>query len=440
MHPQQLKHIVVFFILLILIPTIAFEAASPSSEALVVEIKPPWDGIDPGVAECVIDALGKAETSASVMIILVDSYGGWLDSALNIGDAIYSSKVPVVGFVSGKALSAGTLILLPTHVLAVSSNSIMGAMQPVSYDPLTGSVRYLNESKVLNPIIEKAVLYAGSRGRNVSSVKEFITSNLVLNAQETLRLGLSDLIVDSIVDLISNINGREVTVASNTSYVINVRGYRYHTCSLRSRTLSLLSNTLFSTVLFSIGVMALIFSVASGNLYGVSLALLFLILGLIGSGFNPNLASLIMMALGSLLLTLELLVIPGFGVAGITGIAFLLFGILLLPTSIPVTTALTSEQLAMFRITAMVVGLVGITAVTFIFMKLVKIRKMKKQLFNLEGKVGRAVDRLVPNSFGYVVVEGEYWLAKSEETVEPGDLVYVVKYMENYLLVRRHGP
>ncbi|MEM1600739.1 MAG: NfeD family protein [Sulfolobales archaeon] len=429
---------VVVLLLVILTLTIGFEATTTGSTALVVEIKPPWDTIDPGIAECVIEALDLAESSTSVLILAVDSYGGWLDSALAIGDAIYSSKIPVIGYVAGgKALSAGTLILLPSHIIALSQNSIVGAMQPVSYDPLTGSVRYLNESKVLNPIIEKAVLYAESRGRNVSLVKEFIVGNLVLNAQEALKLGLSDLIANDIADLIAKVNGVEVTIASK-KYVLNIEGYRYYSCSLRSRTLSLLSNTLVSTVLFSVGIMALIFSIASANLYAVPLALVFLILGLIGSGFNPNLASLIMITLGSMLLMLELLVIPGFGATGIAGIAFLVFGFLLMPTSLPVTTVLTPEQLAMFRVAAIALGLLGGSITTLIFVKLVKIRKMKKQLFSLEGKVGKAVDRLTPNSYGYVFVEGEYWLAKSEDIVEPGERVYVVKHMDTYLLVRKY--
>ncbi len=424
-------------LLLTLLSVPAFDAAS-WNEALVVEIRPPWDTIDPGTAECVINALSEAESSKYVLILLVDSYGGWLDPALAIGDAIHSSKAPVIGFVAGgKALSAGTLILLPTHVIALSPNSIVGAMQPVSYDPLTGSIRYLNESKVLNPIIEKAVLYAEARGRNVTLVKEFITSNLVLNAQEAKDLGLSDLIVNDMSELLAEINGMEVTTASGTQ-TIQVVGYKYYTCGLRSRTLSILSNTLISTVLLSVGVMALIFSIASANLYAASLALVFLILGLVGSGFNPNIASLIMVTLGSLLLMFELLVIPGFGVVGVAGIILLVFGIMLIPSSIPVTTALTQEQLVTFRITAVVLGMIGAATTTLIFVKLFRIRKMKKQLFVLEGKVGKAIDRLTPNSFGYVIVEGEYWLAKSEETIEPGDPVYIVKHMENYLLVRKH--
>lgn len=435
---QQIKLALSTIFLALLLQLSVFESLTPINDALVVEVRPPWDTIDPGIAECVKEALEVAEASRSALIISIDSYGGWLDSALAIGDAIYTSKIPVIGFVAGgKALSAGTLILLPAHIIALSPNSIIGAMQPVSYDPLTGSVRYLNESKVLNPIIEKAVLYAEARGRNTSLVKEFVINNLVLNANEAQRSGLSDLMVGDLKELMSEVNGREVKTVAGT-YVLNVKSYRYYTCSLRSRTLSILTNTLVSAVLFSIGVMALIFSIASANLYAASLALVFLILGLIGSGFNPNLASLLMIALGSLLLMLELLVIPGFGITGVAGIIFLTFGILLIPTSIPPTTALTPEQLTALRITAIIVGGVGASTTTLIFMKLIKIRKMKKQLFNLEGKVGKAVDRLAPNTFGYVFVEGEYWLAKSEEIIEPGELVIVTKHEDTYLLVRKH--
>lgn len=410
------------------------------NNALIVKIMPPWDVIDPGIAECMVDALNEAEASNKALIVMIDSYGGWLDSAFTIGDAIYTARVPVIGYVAGgKALSAGTLILLPMHVVSLSHNSIVGAMQPVTYNPLTGAIEYVNESKVLNPIIQKALMYASARGRNESVVQEFIRSNLVLDSRKAVELGVADFEVGNLDELITKLNGMIVNTSSG-SYVINIHSYTYFTCSLRSRALSILTNSLVSSVLITVGVMSLIFALASANLHAIPLALVFLLLGLIGSGFNPNIASLLMILLGSLLLALELFVVPGFGITGISGIILLVLGLMLTPTSIPSTLILTPQQIEMFRIISTAVGALFASLTSFMLVKVIKAKRMRSRIFSLEGKVGRAVDRLAPGTSGYVLIEGEYWLARSDEIIEPGELVYVVRQEEKYLVVRKHGP
>lgn len=430
--------VLLIFLLLTLTTAVYYGEALTIDKALVIYVGPPWDNIDPGITECVLNALSYAEDTNSILILELDTYGGWLDSAFTIADAIYSAKTPVIGYVvGGKALSAGTLILLPTHVIALAPNSVIGAMQPIVYDPLTGSIRYVNESKVLNPIIQKATIYAGGRGRNTSVVEEFVRSNLVLSSYDAVKYGIADFIVVDLNELIKKVNGVEVSINSN-KYIISIKSYQYYTCGMRSRTLSILTNPLVSSVLITVGVMALIFSIASAHLYAIPLALLFLILGLIGSGFNPNIASLMMLVLGALLLALEIFVIPGFGVTGIAGIAFLVFGILLIPSSIPTTLILTPEQILLLRLTALSLGIIGGSVMLLIVREVVKIRRMRKHIFNFEGSVGRAIDRLTPNSYGYVFVEGEYWLAKSEEVIEQGELVYVVRQEGNYLVVRKY--
>jgi len=410
-----------------------------SATALVVEVRPPWDTIDPGVAECVLTALNEAESANRVLIISLDTYGGWLDSALTIGDAIYNAKVPVIGYVSGgKALSAGTLILLPTHVIALSPNSIIGAAQPVTYDPLTGSVKFINESKVLNPIIQKATSYARIRGRNESIARLFIESNLVLDADEALNAGVADLIALNINELISKLSGRVVNTSGGT-YIIKVSSYELYDCSLRSRLLSILTNSLINSILLTVGVMAMIFSIASANLHAVPLALLFIVLGLVGSGFNPNLASLLMILIGAVLLALEVFVIPGFGITGVSGIVFIILGTLLIPSLIPSATSPPPQYLALLRSAVISVGVIGGFLTGFITFKILKVRKVRRQLFTMEGKVGRAIDRLEPGRYGYVIIEGEYWLAKSEEIIEPGEQVHVIKVEGHVLVVRKHG-
>jgi membrane-bound serine protease (ClpP class) len=50
---------------------------------------------------------------------------------------------------------------------------------------------------------------------------------------------------------------------------------------------------------------------------------------------------------------------------------------------------------------------------------------MKRRLGGLPKGEGRAVDDLGPDKPGYVVVEGEYWKAKSGEPIPSGSRVQV---------------
>ena len=423
--------------------TLHVAQGSPSSvettitEAILVSVKPPWDTIDEGIKECIIQAIDQAEDVGAAVIISVDSYGGYLDAGFAIGDRIASSRVPVISFVSGgKALSAGTLIILPSHIVAIAPHAIIGAMQPIAYDPVTGSYTYVNESKIVNPIVEKAVTYAKMRGRNTTAAELFVRKNLVLNAGDAVRNGVADVIATSINDLLSKIRNVEVNISNNV-YRLRIEHVTTYGCSIRSRLISIFSSPLVSSVLLTIGIMGTIFALLSGKLPVIPVALLFLILGLLGSGFSPNLIALFMVLLGAILLAVEVFVTPGFGALGIAGIIFLALGFALIPSSPPSAISPPPNYLEQFRVFAMGIGL-GLGSFTgFIIYKVIQAKRSKPVLFTAVGKVGRAIDDIEPGKEGFVMVEGEYWRAISDERIPKGAKVRVVRMDGSRLVVRR---
>ncbi|MEM1796786.1 MAG: ATP-dependent Clp protease proteolytic subunit, partial [Zestosphaera sp.] len=192
---------------------LSFQASGVITRAVVVEIKPPWDVIDSGVKECFLDALSKAESEGKALIYLVDSYGGYLDAAYTIGDAVSNSKIPTVAYVSGgKALSAGTMIILPANIVALHPSAIIGAMQPVMINPVTGELQFVNESKIINPVVEKALSYARLRGRNETLVKDFVVKATTVNAEKAVSYRVADMIVQDLPTLLRSLYGYEVSV------------------------------------------------------------------------------------------------------------------------------------------------------------------------------------------------------------------------------------
>jgi len=404
--------------------------------ALIVSITPPWDTIDEGVRECVDAALTEAEENGYALIILIDSYGGYLDAGFNIADRIALAKAPVIAYVSGgKALSAATLIILPSHVIAVSPQAIIGAMQPISYDPMTGTYSYVNESKVINPIVEKAISYAKQRHRNTTATELFVRKNLVLNSESAVKYHVADLVANNLNDLLNKLRGKVINI-DGRNVTLNIVSTKEFMCSIRSRVISAFSNPLINSIMMTIGVLGTIFALLSGKLPIVPLTLLFLLLGLLGTGFNPNLISLFMILLGGILLAVELFVTPGFGVLGISGIVFLAIGFALMPSA-PSGFAPPPAYLEQFRIIA--VGIAsGLGAFTgFAVYKIVEAKRRESKYFTPVERVGRAVDDIKPGSEGFVIVNGEYWRAISDEFIPKGSKVKVVRMEGAKLVVKK---
>ena len=406
------------------------------TKALGVYVTPPWSTIDEGIKECIISAIDEAERSGEAVIIFIDSYGGYLDAAYGIADRIASAKVPVIAFISGgKALSAASLISLPAHLIAISPYAVMGAMQPVAYDPLSGSYRLVNESKIVNPIVEKAVSYAKLRHRNTTAAELFVRKNLVLNAEKAIKYHVADLIASNVDELLSKIKGMNLSIYGKT-YILKISTVTSYSCSIRSRLISTFSNPLINSILMTIGVLGTIFAILSGKLPIIPLTLLFLLLGLLGTGFSPNLISLFMILLGAVLLAIELFVTPGFGVLGITGIIFLAIGFALLPST-PSGFSPPPGYVEQFRIVAVSIAS-GLGAFTgFIVYKVVKAKKRRPEHFVITGKVGRAIDDIKPGSEGFVIINGEYWRAISNEFIEKGSTVVVIGMDGARLVVKK---
>jgi membrane-bound serine protease (ClpP class) len=88
-------------------------------------------------SELVAEALESAERiGASALVIAIDTPGGVWDSTQGIIGLIERSNIPVIAYVHPRgatAWSAGTYIVVSSHVAAMSPFSIIGSCQPRTY-------------------------------------------------------------------------------------------------------------------------------------------------------------------------------------------------------------------------------------------------------------------------------------------------------------------
>ena len=209
-------------------------------------------------AEYIITGIETAnKTDANAIIIRMDTPGGLMEPMRDIVQAILASKVPVITYVSpggARADSAGTFILLASHVAAMAPTTHLGAATPVS---LTGGDDFgpdtpgneqpssenkngdgegettpetdnqspgsAMERKVLNDAISYIRGLAEAHGRNADWAEQAVRDAATLTATEALEQNVIDLIADDRDELLTVAHGRDVTV-NNEEFIMDIEG------------------------------------------------------------------------------------------------------------------------------------------------------------------------------------------------------------------------
>ena len=177
------------FILFLLLFLSISCSASENSSVLLVEIN---GTIDQSTVEILKEAMQQAKNENSeVIILLLNTPGGGLSETFEIAEMINTSQIPVVGFVyptGSAAWSAGTFILMSTHIAAMSDYTIIGSAQPVEIT--FEGTKLVNDSKTINALVKLIETRAEMYGRNQTTAGKFITENLDLNSTMAKEYGV----------------------------------------------------------------------------------------------------------------------------------------------------------------------------------------------------------------------------------------------------------
>lgn len=429
------KYLLFFIIITYLFSAFTFVHSSSSGNVVLVEVN---ETITSATAEVIDEVITYAEENgASAVILVLNTFGGSVDSTYKIIERIQISNVPIIGYVyptGAKALSAGTYILMACSYAAMAPYTTIGAGQPVL------GLEPTNETKFVNPLKEEMRMLAKMHGRNVTQAERFVTSNDVLDAEEALRMGVIEVIANSPEELLKMADGHKVVVNGRTM-TLNLAGKeitRYRP-SIRVHFLRAISDPMINALLFTIGILALIFGLTSPGYGPEVIGIVLIILSLMGQGFNIDVLAIGALILGVLLLLVEIHT-PGFGILGGSGIVLLAIGLIILVAK-PFTVTLIAEEFVKGMIVATLTLIALLVAFfSFVIYKAYKAIKVKKRLKPYPEGIGRAVDEISPDKEGYIVIGGEYWKAKSQEgTIPIGSKVEVVGFEEGTIIVRKRG-
>ncbi|MBS7653091.1 MAG: nodulation protein NfeD [Candidatus Bathyarchaeia archaeon] len=361
----------------------------------------------------------------SAVLLLIDTPGGLLDATMGIVELIERSRVPVIGYVyppGGKAWSAGTYILMATHIAAMSPNTLIGSAQPVSFEPLGGGSRPIEDPKTLNALEKYMMERARAHGRSEEVAKRFVRENLNLNDEDALSLGVIEVRAKNVEELLEKVDGREVEASGRTITLRTSKaGIIEWSPSLRVRLLGFISEPILAYLLFIVGFWTLIFGLSTPGLGAEMAGGLLLLLGLIGLGLmGANLGAILLILVGFALLLAEFLT-PGFSILGGGGLVCLLLGSLLL---FPGEWAVGAEWLNTLYTVMIVVPLSLGAFFIFVAYKVVTARRRRPFEMGIVGETAEAVGEI--KGEGFVRLRGEMWRARSETIIKDGGRVKVV--------------
>lgn len=404
--------------------------AGPDNKVLVLEIS---EAITPASDDIVADAIEKAENeNFEALVISLDTPGGGLEETQIIIRDIENTSVPVIGYVpeSGKAWSAGTLILMGTDIAAMAPFTVIGSAQPVQIS--AEGTKPIEDEKIINALVKFSVATASKHGRNNTFAEEVITKNKNLDAQEALGAGVIEYVAPSIPNLLAQTDGQQVKERTLQTENASTEDYEP---PLSLSILRLVSNPMISSLLLTIGLYGIIFGISSPGAGAELFGIIAIVLGLIGTGFDINIGAFVLIILGIALLILEIK-IPGFGIFGLAGLISLIIGSIFL---IPMggENIYSPEFRRLLTLTVVAPTIVFGLFLVFAVYKVTEIRKKKPVIGEFIGDTAQTIDPVGPGKEGYIRYKGEYWKARSEEEIEPKVEVEITGKVREVLLVKR---
>jgi len=155
----------------------------------------------------------------SFLLIQIDTPGGRVDVLRDLVKSVLNSNIPIVTYVGpqgARSASAGTYLVLSSHVAAMAAATNIGSSTPVLIDG--------NEptEDMRNKMVNDAAAYirglATERGRNAEWAEQSVRDSVNITSQEALDLNVIDFIASSIPDLLKQIDGKTVKL-QNSEFV-----------------------------------------------------------------------------------------------------------------------------------------------------------------------------------------------------------------------------
>ena len=300
-----MKHIITFLSALLL------SVCAFCNDSLTVFYRIRLDqDIDPSSQRLVTTGLEKArEAHADYVILDLDTYGGAVNAADSIRSAILRYEKPVVAFVNMQAASAGALISIACDSIYMKTGSSIGAATVVSQ---TGEVMPDKYQSFMRGMM-RATAEATGRDPKIAESMTDTANVLSLTPTEAIAVGFCEGICETEFEVAEEISGDNEFVIKNME----------DDMTWLDKLIQLLLNPLLQSIFMMMIIGGIFVEIRTP---GIGLPLVTAIVGALlyfAPAYIGHLAQsweILLFVVGLLLIAVEIFVLPGFGVCGISGI------------------------------------------------------------------------------------------------------------------------
>ncbi len=280
-------------------------------------------GLVPYIKRVIDEATDK---NANAIIFEINTFGGRVDAATQIKDAILQCNIPTIAFVHNRAISAGALITLSCKTIIMAPGSSIGATTVVDQEGKKQSEKYQSymrgemrstaekngrRTDIAEGMVDERIV--------VKDLQDDSTKLITLTSEEALKYKIADSVLSNVKDIVNYLNlknPRIIHISSNWAEDF----------------VRFLNNPIMSSLLIMVGLIGLYTEIKTPGFGFAGIAALIALTLFFGSSFILQLASIyeiLLFIIGVILIIAEIFIIPGFGIAGIAGIILLILSLFL---------------------------------------------------------------------------------------------------------------
>ncbi len=409
------------------------------------------------------------ENKADYILIHMNTYGGAVDAADSIRTKILNSSIPVYVFIDNNAASAGALISIACKKIFMRKGANIGAATVVTADGKAAPDKY--QAYMRSTMRSTAEAHGKINViENGDTVQKWFRDPKIAEAMVDQTLGLPGIIDTGKVITFTTREAitygycegeaENIEEALRLAGVSNYKIIQYKP-SFTESIIDFLINPIVQGILIMLIIGGIYFEFQTpGFGFPIGAAIFGAVLyfaPLYLEGLAENWEILLFIG-GVILLLLEIFVVPGFGVTGISGIVLIIAGLTLSMVDnivfetdgygIPeVTRSLSVVIISMTGsfFLSLYLGKKLFTTTAFGRLALDTVQNSSEGYVGVEmkpsemiGKTGKAATMLRPG--GKVEVDGDIYDAVSETGyIDKGESVIVVKYVTGQLYVRKQS-
>ncbi len=318
--------ILLLFAITLLVSVNEIRSQVPASKKKLVYVfrindeiaKPEWYKTKKALAEA-------TEMKSDIILIQMNTYGGLLDMADSIRTAILNCKTPVWVFIDNNAASAGALISIACDSIYMREGANIGAATVVNQtgeqlpDKYQSYMRSLMRSTAQatgrNPDIAQAMVDPRIKVEGVNDSGQVLT----FTAHEAMKHGYCNAMAENIPEVLRKAGLVEYTVHEQR-------------LTRTDKMIGFLTKPAVAGILIMLIIGGIYFEFQTPGI-GFPIAVAIIAASLyFAPHYLEGLAAnweIIIFVLGVILLAVEIFAIPGFGVAGISGIILMVMGLTL---------------------------------------------------------------------------------------------------------------